>query len=105
MSTPIHGEYRPGMGFYDSGRGGWIKDAAKLTDVTTGRALTQGDRDQVAGWGKRKSFKPNPQIERLLQLRDSDRSEERQTYQRMVAGSMRIQVRDYEARKAEAQEG
>ncbi|MFC7942611.1 hypothetical protein ACFUPZ_05045 [Microbacterium oxydans] len=96
-----HGTYRAGSGWFDSSRKAWVNDPAKLTEIVPGPELTQGAADEVAGWGKRK-FKENPELEALIQLRDSSKPEDRANYDRIVSGAKRMAVGQYEQQKAEA---
>ncbi|RYB90834.1 hypothetical protein EUA06_11195 [Nocardioides glacieisoli] len=100
--THQHGEYQPGRGFYDRSLKGWVSDPGKLTPTSTPAPTpTQGQRDEVASWG-RKTFKPNPELEQMLRLRDSDKREQRETYERLAFGQRRVQVADYETRRSAA---
>lgn len=92
---PAHGTYLPGQGYYDATLNGWISDPAHLTPTVT-REVTASNRDQVASWGT-KPFRRVPELDNMLRLRDSDRQEERETYNKLAVGSRRIQVSDYEA--------
>ncbi|QLD11375.1 hypothetical protein [Microbacterium oleivorans] len=100
---PQHGEYRAGVGFYDSTIKGWVKDPAKLPEVI-------GDRTKlptsVPDWvsGKARSFKENPQMERLIQLRDSDKADDRAKYEAVAKGNLRMAVGNYEQAKTAAAE-
>lgn len=101
MSGPKHGTYDPDHGFYDSSLKGWIKDPAKLTETRSVAPGGESQREQVARW-LHKPFKPVSELEGMLRLRDSDRPEDRANYERLAAGSRRIQVTDYETKRSEA---
>lgn len=96
-----HGTYDPQHGFYDASLRVWIKDPAKLTDTRPVAAGGESQRAQVARW-LHKPFKPNAELEGMLRLRDSDRQEERETYQRLAHGHRRIHVTDYETQRTAA---
>lgn len=104
MSAAQHGQYEAGLGWYDSAIKAWVDKPHKLSPVVpkTARELTESDRAQVAAWGHRQTFKPNEQMEGLIRLRDSERQEEREQFQRIAKGSTRMHLHDYEAAKAEA---
>ena len=101
INTPEHGDYQPGRGFYDRSRKGWVSEPAKLTPIVTAEPIHQSQRDQFASWGKQ-TFRPNTELEQMLRLRDSDKQEQRETYERLAYGQRRIQVAEYEAKRAEA---
>ena len=101
INTPEHGEYQAGRGFYDRSLRGWVADPAKLTPVIKSEPINQSQRDQFATWG-RQAFKPNAELEQMLRLRDSDKREQRETYERLAFGQRRVQVADYEARRTAA---
>src|SRR3546814_5240528 len=98
-----HGEYRPGFGFYDTARNGWIKDPAKLSEVRPGPEITDMQRREVAAWeNHRQTFRRNPEIESMIRLRDSSRPEDRANYDKIAAGLKRMQVAEYETARNEA---
>lgn len=101
-----HGDYEPGLGYYDRTRKGWVDRPDQLTRVNTAaHAASQAQRDEVAAWGHKPSaFKPNPTFEAMIRLRESDKPEDRANFQQIARGSNRIQLHDYEQAKASAQE-
>ena len=56
----------------------------------------------MEGWGNRASFKPDRNLEGLRRLRDSDKQEEREAYNKIAAGGRRMEMHDYEERRAAA---
>lgn len=100
---PIHGEYQPEKGFYDSSLKGWIRDPARLTYQIPKPPLTQSHIDQVANWGGQRPFKRNRVLDGFLRLRDSERPEDRANYEKIAAGSTRINISDYERELKQAQ--
>ncbi|MER6973567.1 hypothetical protein ABT304_21060 [Nocardioides sp. NPDC000445] len=95
-----HGEYQVGRGWFDSSRKGWVDKPDKLTPVVLGAPPREDQREQVRAWGKPRAFKEREDMESLIRLRDSDRVEDRQTFDKIAKGGMRIQMHDYEAAKA-----
>lgn len=96
-----HGTYRAGSGWFDSSRNAWINDPAKLTEVIPGPELTRGAADEVASWGKPKAFTENTELESLIRLRDSSKTEDRANYDRIANGAKRMAIGSYEQAKAE----
>lgn len=106
MST--HGDYDPAKGWYSANTKAWHNDPAKIGTYAPRRQPTEHERQEFARskWANngKATFKPVPELEALIRLRDSDRQEERETYQRLAQGSRRVQVHDYEAAKAQSAE-
>lgn len=107
MSAPQHGEYDPAQGgFYSAVTRHWHRDPTKIGEVVTHHQPTELEREAFAdskmGRNGRAKFKPVPDLEGMLRLRDSDRPEDRANYQQLAAGSRRIQVADYETKRTEA---
>ena len=95
---PNHGEYQPGNGFFDASRNGWIKDPAKLSELREAKPITATQADQIAGWND-KSFKEDPEKEAMIRLRDSNRPEDREKFDRLFSGSQRAAIAGYEDQK------
>lgn len=109
MSAPQHGEYDPARGgFYSAVTKQWHRDPTKIGEVRTHREPTEQERQEFAktkmGRNGKARFKPVPELDRLIQLRDSDRADERAKYDLLAHGRRRIQVHDYEAAKRAAAE-
>lgn len=107
--SPQHGEYDPARGgFYSAVTTQWHRDPAKIGEVVTRREPTEQERQAFArtkmGRNGKALFKPNAELEGMLRLRDSDRPEDRASYQQLAKGSRRIQVADYETSRAQAVE-
>src|SRR3546814_19750383 len=91
-----HGEYRPGFGFYDTARNGWIKDPAKLSEVRPGPEITDMQHREVAAWeNHRQPFRRNPEIESMIRLHDSSRTEERTNYAQITPCLTPIHFAEY----------
>lgn len=101
---PTHGEYRAGHGFYDSSTKAWTSNPANLTRIIPINPGGESQRAQVAGWTKRQTFNRSAELDGMIRLRDSDRPEDRANYEKIAAGSRRLQIADYEKalRKAQA---
>ena len=99
-----HGEYVPGRGFYDASLNGWVRDPAKLTQTVgekyePSEAERQAYRDNQDRIRRERLFKVDAEMEGLIRLRDSDKQEERETFQKLVAGARRMSLGDYESRR------
>lgn len=101
--SPRHGDHDPARGWYSAVTKGWHSKPDSIGRTVPAPTLTDTERGEFERWqqqANRRSFRPDPQLEQLRRLRDSDRAEERQTFQRIAAGSRRVELRDYEAARA-----
>lgn len=103
MSAAQHGDYDPARGWYSANTNAWHDNPAKIGTFSPRREPTAYEREEFAAskWannGKAK-FKPVPELESLIRLRDSDRLDDRAKYDRLAIGGRRIQLHDYEAAK------
>jgi hypothetical protein len=99
---PNHGEYDPGRGWYSAVHGGWLNDPKKI-----GRVVAAPDVEHKRGEYERmttRDFKAQPHLDRLLELRDSDRPDDRAKFDSVMRGSARMTLHDYEAAKSKAAE-
>lgn len=106
-----HGDYDPAKGgFYSAVSKGWHRDPTKIGEtIDARREPTEFERQEFANskWANngKARFTPVPELERLIQLRDSDRADDRAKYDKLAQGTRRIQVNDYEAAKAQSTDG
>lgn len=104
MNAPKHGDYDPSKGWYSSNTNAWHNDPAKIGKVRATYVPTEGDRQRYEDqWGRKVRFVPDPSMDRLIQLRDSERREEREQFHQLAPGATRLALADYEARKAESE--
>jgi hypothetical protein len=105
-----HGEYVPELGgWYDASRKGCVDSPAKVTPMrdTTRRiarplagAEFRSDVPTTAelrSRGNADAFRPDESLERLRRLRDSEKPEDRERFDRLAAGRQRMSLGSYEA--------
>lgn len=109
MSDHTHGEYVPGLGYYDASRKGYVDRPSSVTPMrdTSNRRTsplagmkfrdTVTSTEELRSRGNAAAFRPSSEMESLRKLRDSDRSEDRETFQRLAAGRTRMSLGSYEA--------
>lgn len=106
QSEYVHGQHYPDKGgYFDASRQAFVANMPKTLVSAAPRSRTLNEigwrdgpipneeriaKSQAAGW------KPSPHHEQLRRLRDSNRAEDRDTYNRMGA-SERVSVGYYEA--------
>ena len=96
-----HGEFVPGQGWYDANNRWWRLDPKLLSAEIVPPNPSESQREEFKRMQAqaRGDFRVDPQLERLRALRDSDRSEEREKAEKMLAGSLRMQLSEYETAK------
>ena len=57
---PAHGEHVPGKGWYSAVHKGYMAKPDKIGEVRSAPAPQAHHAAEVAGWGKPKPFKENP---------------------------------------------
>lgn len=102
MNEPTHGTYDAAKGgWYDSSRRAWVAKSEQLGGVIAAPELEDRHRAEFKRLSQRgKPFAADPQMERLIALRESDKTEERQRFDQLANGTLRMTLHDYEARKA-----
>lgn len=97
---PNHGDHDPAKGWYSAPLRGWVNSPDKI-----GSTVPAPDVEHKRGemWTK-PAFKPQEQLDRLIALRDSDRPDDRQKFERIAKGRTRLTLRDYEAAKTRAEQ-
>ncbi|MDQ1122161.1 hypothetical protein [Microbacterium trichothecenolyticum] len=100
---PNHGDYSPAKGWYDSTTKAWHATPDKLTRVDPGKPIDDATRAQFDGWAGDEAVKRDPEMDRLIALRDSDRPDERQRFEKAVDSGLRMRLGMYEQQLAEAQ--
>lgn len=107
--SPQHGDHDPAKGWYSANTNGWHLDPAKIGTYSPQRQPTDFERQEFAQskWARngRAAFQPVPELEKLIQLRDSDRPDDRAKYDRLAVGRRRMHVHDYEAAKSVETDG
>lgn len=107
MSSPQHGEFKPGWGYYNAGTGNWHSDASKIGPGHGGAPAREPDQSTREEYARQQSkargaFTPNPELDQLIALRESPHQEKRETFERLAAGSRRMELHSYEQAKAAA---
>lgn len=103
-----HGEYVPGWGYYDASRGAYVDSPAQVTptrhDVPAPRPMEgvtfrqdTPTTEELRRRGNARAFRVDPEMENLRRLRDSDRREERETFDRLAYGHGRMSLGAYES--------
>lgn len=107
MTDHEHGEHVPGRGWYDRGLRGFVDSPGKVTATLHPRPSQRSLHAQQWNTGvartsdivtssQARTFRPSTQMETLRRLRDSDRPEDRQSFEQMARGTTRISLGDYE---------
>jgi hypothetical protein len=98
---PAHGEFDARRGWYSAVTNAWHNQPGKIGQLVQSDVDPEGKR---AEWERMNrpanAFEPNPQMERLIQLRDSGRSEERSQFDKLAAGGLRMSLAAYEKDRA-----
>lgn len=107
--SPQHGDHDPSKGWYSAVTKAWHRDPTKIgTHVPAPKPEQvehlRGEWDRMQAKARREVFKPQPQMEQLIKLRDSDRVDDRAKFERIAKGNTRITLSDYEKAKAKAAE-
>lgn len=100
-----HGEFVPGKGWYDANNRWWRDNPQSIGALVeppkpSAAAREEFERQQAKARG---DFKPNPQMERLIELRDSDRPDDRAKYERIAHGTTAMTLGRYETAKRAAE--
>lgn len=108
MSDFRNGEHVPGHGYYSSFHKGFVSSPSQVKAEHSAPARKPSPlsgikfrtdtitTEELRGRGNAAAFRPNPEMEALRKLRDSDRTEDRQTFQKLAAGRARMSLGSYE---------
>ena len=102
--SPTHGDYDPSKGWYSAHTKAWHNDPKKIGTYTP--PLSAEDVQHLRGEYDRmtkRTFKAQPQLDRLIKLRDSDRPDDRAKFEQIAKGGTRMTLHDYEAAKGAAE--
>jgi CRISPR/Cas system CSM-associated protein Csm4 (group 5 of RAMP superfamily) len=102
MSDHRHGDYDPHLGWYSEIYKGWMRDPKKIGTLPKPIEVNdQMRRDYEAMQAKAKGthFTPDKNLEQLIKLRESDKQEKRETFERLATGRRRMELHDYEAKR------
>lgn len=108
MTGPQHGEYRPGWGYYSAGTGNWHSSPSSIGvgHSRPDREPDQQTRDEFERQQAkaRGDFKEVPEMESLIEMRESPHREKREMFEQLATGRRRMELHSYETAKASAQE-
>lgn len=100
---PNHGDHNPAKGWYDSFTKAWHSSPDKISRIDPGKPITDTTRAQFDSWTGDAAVKRDPELDRLIAMRDSAHLDERQRYEQAVANSgLRLKVGVYEQQINEA---
>lgn len=107
MSSPEHGQYRAGWGFYSTGTGNWHSDASKIGPGSGGAPDREPDANARAEFERQQAnargdFKTSTDMEQLIVMRESPHQEKREMFEKLVAGPRRMELHSYEESKRAA---
>ena len=103
-----HGAHDPDRGWYDASRAAWVDSPSKLTpmqrmkrwgerklDAVEHRADTPST-EELRAKSNAAAFRPDPRMEQLRALRDSNRAEDRERFRQQARGGARMSLGSYE---------
>ncbi len=98
---PTHGEYVAGKGWYSAVHNGYFDKADKIGRIVEAPKVHSGHAAEVAAWGRKNTFQQDPQMERMIALRDSDKPRDQSAFDSLIKNpSLRTSLAGYEAQKA-----
>ena len=102
-----HGEYDATRGWFSTITNRWHKDPSKIGTVRPEYVPSALDREDWARMQAkaRGDFRTDPQMDKLISLRDSDRPEDRAKFERIATGRTAMTLGRYENAKAQAEDG